>query len=64
MRMRRDDVRWLSYGQPRPAHQPGRSRLDAGFLLGVFLAGLFGQGEWGEVEKTRGAQLIETGQLV
>jgi len=42
MRMRRDDVRWLSYGQPRPAHQPGRSRLDAGFLFGVLPARLFG----------------------
>ena len=44
MRMRCDDVRWLSYGQFRPAHQPGRSRLDAGFLLGIdaFTAAVLG----------------------
>src|SRR5277367_5964720 len=60
----RDDVRWLSYGQYRPAHHPGRSGLRAVFLLGVFPTRLFGQDERGEVEKTGGAQLVEAGQLV
>src|SRR5438270_13640407 len=49
----------ISAGEP-----PWQSGLSAGFLLGVFLARLFGQREWGEVEKTGGAQLVDTGQLV
>src|SRR5437764_3239063 len=60
----RDDVRWLSYGQPRPAHHPGSLRLDTDFRLGVFLARLFGQDEWGQFEQTGGPQLVETGQFV
>src|SRR5947199_69128 len=54
----------ISAGAPPWQVHPGRSRLDAGFLLGGFLARLFRQREWGEVEKTSGAQLIDTGQLL
>ena len=59
-----DDVRWLSYGQHRPARHPNRSMLGAVYLLGVFPVRLLGQGERGKVEKTGGAQLVKAGQLV
>src|ERR1700750_1553690 len=62
--MSRDDVRWLSYGQYRPARHPGRLALCAGLLVAVFFTRPFEQGNWREVKKTGGTQLVEAGQLI